>query len=127
MDARRLLRESTVRVSEVGYAVLRCASAPREAFAIVDDGREITAIVEEGRAATIDAIESEAGWRVLTFEVVLPFGLVGFLARVADALARVGVGIFVVSAYSTDHILVKHADLDRACSALGELGCAVRR
>lgn len=127
MDPERLLRESRVRVSEASYAIVRCTSAPAEAFAVVDDGREITAVVDETRAATVETIETEPGWRILTFDVVLPFGLVGFLARVASALADAGVGIFVVSSFTTDHVLVKSDDLDKACTALEGLGCEVRR
>ena len=127
MDPERLLRESTVRVSEAAYAVTRCASVPSEAFAVVLDGREITAVIDEAKTAVVDAIDTEPGWRVLTFDVVLPFGVVGFLARVADALARAGVGIFVVSSFSTDHVLVKDDDLDKACAALEKLGCGVQR
>lgn len=127
MDPGRLLRESRVRVSESSYAVVRCASVPSGAFAVVDDGREITAIVDQTKAGTIDPIETEPGWRILTFDVVLPFGLVGFLARVANALAQAGVGLFVVSSFTTDHILVKNDDLDRARIALEKLGCEIER
>lgn len=72
-----------------------------------------------------DAIAVEDGWRLLTFDVVLPFDLVGFLAEVAGVLADADVSIFALSAYSTDHILVKDADLDTALERLGDLGCTI--
>ena len=127
MDAERFVRESTVRVSSELYAVAKCAAAPREAFAVVRDAREITAVVVESGLDEVDAIESEPGWRVLTFDVVLPFDCVGFLARVSEALADAGVGIFVISSFSTDHVLVKDDAIDRACAALAALGCEVQR
>jgi hypothetical protein len=127
MDAERFIRESTVKVSEQRYAVARCAATPGDAFAVVRDGREITAVVDESRLDRIDAIESETGWRILTFDAVLPFDCVGFLSRVSGALASAGVGIFVISSFSTDHVLVKDGSVDRACAALTALGCEVRR
>jgi hypothetical protein len=46
---------------------------------------------------------------------------------VATALADEGVSIFALSAYSTDHVLVKEADADRAVETLSDLGCGIRR
>lgn len=72
-----------------------------------------------------DALAIEKGWKLLTFDMVLPFGLVGFLARVSKALADEGIAIFVLSAYSTDHILVKEYDCSMALKALRRLGFRV--
>jgi len=127
MDAEQFIRESTVKVSEARYAVAKCAVAPGEAFAVVRDAREITAVIDESRLDGIDAIESEPGWRILTFDVVLPFSCVGFLARVSGALAGAGVGIYVISSFSTDHVLVKDDAVGRACAALAALGCEIQR
>jgi hypothetical protein len=57
--------------------------------------------------------------------MVLPFGLVGFLARVSRALADEKVSILAISAFSTDHILVKESDLPRAIKKLQSLGFVV--
>lgn len=57
--------------------------------------------------------------------MVLPFGLVGFLATVSKALADEGISIYVLSAYSTDHILIKKKDIVRAEKKLRKLGCKV--
>ena len=127
MDAEGLVRGSKVRVSEGRYAVAKCRAAPDGAFAVVRDGREITAVIDESKLDGIDASESEPAWRILTFDVVLPFDCVGFLARVSGALASAGVGIFVISSFSTDHVLVKDEAVDRACAALVALGCEVQQ
>jgi len=52
---------------------------------------------------------------------------VGFLARVSGALAEEGISIFVISSYSTDHILVKEKDVLKAIRKLEELGCIVEK
>jgi hypothetical protein len=49
------------------------------------------------------------------------------LAAVSTALAEAGVSIFALSAYSTDHVLVKEDDVDAATQTLEELGCTVSR
>ncbi|MBE3126790.1 MAG: ACT domain-containing protein, partial [Candidatus Atribacteria bacterium] len=59
------------------------------------------------------------------FDMVLPFGIVGFLAKVSKVLADEKILIFAISAYSTDHILVKEKDLIRAEKKLKELGCTI--
>ena len=53
------------------------------------------------------------------------FGLVGFLAKVSQLLAEEKIPIFVISAYSTDHILVKKKDLEIAKKKLKMLGCII--
>ncbi|AEA46127.1 ACT domain-containing protein [Archaeoglobus veneficus] len=104
---------------------MKAKEAVDGAFAVVYDGREITVIVEESRVDEVNAFDVQRGYRLLTFDGVLPFDLVGFIARVSTALAEEGVSIFVVSSYSTDHIFVKESDLDRAIKGLRKAGFEV--
>jgi hypothetical protein len=64
----------------------------------------------------------EKDYRIITFDMILPFGLVGFLSRISKALADQNISILTVSAYSTDHILVKEKDLQTAIRTLGKIG-----
>lgn len=64
----------------------------------------------------------EDGWRAFRVAGVLDFGLTGILARLSAALADAGVGIFAVSTYDTDYILVKRENLARALDALAAAG-----
>ena len=57
--------------------------------------------------------------------MILPFGLVGFLAEISKALADEGINIITISAFSTDHILVKENDLQKAKRKLESLGCII--
>jgi hypothetical protein len=127
MDPHTVLAESVVEVAPDRYAVVTTDQQVEGAFATVDDGRELTHVVQEDRLADVETRRVEPGWVRLTFDADLPFELVGFLAVVATALADAGVSIFALSAYSTDHVLVKEADADRAVETLSELGCGVRR
>ena len=82
-------------------------------------------IIEQSKYNDEDIIEVEKDWKILTFDMVLPFELVGFLAKVSKVLADEKIQIFAISAYSTDHILVKEKDLTRIEEKLKELGCVV--
>ncbi len=51
----------------------------------------------------------------------LDFSLVGILNSLLEPLSRASVGVFVISTYETDYILIKEHDLDRAINALKEI------
>jgi uncharacterized protein len=63
--------------------------------------------------------DARAGWRLLTVRGPLEFDLTGVMAALAGELAAAGVSLF---AMSTDHVLVRAVDLDRAVKALREAG-----
>ena len=65
-----------------------------------------------------ETILREDGWRALRIEGILDFSLIGILAGISSVLAAVGIGIFVVSTFNTDYVLVKEGDLDWAIDAL---------
>jgi hypothetical protein len=107
------------------YAIARVRNPLRGCFAVVDDGKETSIVINQSRISEADALAIERDWRIITFDAVLPFDLVGFLASVSNALAEVGVAVFVISAYSTDHLLIKELDLDKALAKLREVGFEV--
>lgn len=129
MDPTEFLDGGTVSVSDETYAVCRTDRDHPEvdAFATVREAGETTVVVEQGDLDDVDADDVETGWKRLTFEMELPFELVGFLAAVATALAEVDVSVFVLSSYATDHVLVTEADLGAAVARLEGLGCEVDR
>ena len=92
----------------------------------VIDKNEITVVIEKDKYNEDNIIGIEEGWKILTFDMLQTFGLTGFLAKLAKVLAEDRISIFVISAYSTDHILVKEEDLFKAKEKLKELGCLVQ-
>ena len=64
----------------------------------------------------------EPGWRALRIVGPLAFDLVGVIASVTVPLAAADVGVFVLSTFDTDLVLVKDEDLDRAIDVLGGAG-----
>ena len=67
-------------------------------------------------------IEREDGWKGFRIQGVLDFSLIGILSKITGILAENKIGIFAVSTYNTDYILVKSENLERAVAALSEAG-----
>ena len=72
-----------------------------------------------------ETLAREDGWRAFRIEGMLDFSLVGILSKLSAILAENGIGIFAVSTYNTDYILVKAENLDRALAALAAAGYVV--
>lgn len=67
------------------------------------------------------------GWRAFRIEGVLDFSLIGILSRIAGVLAEAKVGIFAISTYATDYVLVKASAYERALKALSRAGYDITR
>jgi len=122
-----LMRHGKVYVWKGTYAMVRAERPCRGAIAVIRDRKETTCLVEEPVTAGRTLLAADTGWKIITFDMVLPFSLVGFLARVSAALAGAGISICALSAYSTDHFLVKSRDLEKALATLEKLGFAIER
>jgi hypothetical protein len=114
-----------VQVREGVYAVARTSEALPGSFAVIDDGNEITVVVERSKLREENVLQVETDWRLLTFDVVLPFDTIGFLAKVSGALADAKVPILVFSGFSTDHLLVRGKDLTATLAKLREMGFVI--
>jgi len=125
MIKKNYFKNGKVYVWKESFAIMKAKKPFANAFANIIDKNETTVIIEQSKYDEDDIIEIEKDWKILTFDMVLPFGLVGFLAKVSKVLADEKIPIFAISAYSTDHILVKEKDLIRAKEKLKELGCIV--
>lgn len=125
MDPQKFLKTGKVNVSTITYAIVKSRKVDLRGFANIVDSKETTVVIDQTLINLDEAIEIEKEWKLLTFEMVLPFELVGFLSVISQALAKEKVSIFALSAYSTDHILVKDKDLEKALGALMELGCQI--
>ncbi len=65
------------------------------------------------------------GWRGFRIQGVLDFSLIGILSKLSGILAEHGIGIFAVSTYDTDYILVKEENYARALTVLASEGYTV--
>ena len=72
-----------------------------------------------------NTVERDDGWRGFRIEGVLDFSLIGILSKLSTILAENQIGIFAVSTYNTDYILVKAENFDRALNVLAAAGYEV--
>ena len=64
----------------------------------------------------------EDGWRAFRICGELDFSLIGILAGITRVMADAGIGIFAISTYNTDYVLVKGNDFEKAKKALADAG-----
>lgn len=64
--------------------------------------------------------ERDDGWKAFRIQGVLDFSLIGILAKLSTLLAENEIGIFAISTYNTDYILVKEANYCRALDILAD-------
>ena len=65
------------------------------------------------------------GWRGFRIQGVLDFSLIGILSKLSGILAEHQIGIFAVSTYNTDYILVKEENFEKALKALRVAGYTI--
>lgn len=88
-------------------------------LAAVAEPGETTVVVPEAQLETMPAPDAiERGWQRITFPGPLPWELIGFLADIADRLARARIPFTSVSGLTTDHVLVRSAQAELAIAVL---------
>ncbi len=69
-----------------------------------------------------NTVERDDGWKAFRIQGVLDFSLIGILSKISSILAENKIGIFAVSTYNTDYILVKQENYEKAIEALAKDG-----
>lgn len=69
-----------------------------------------------------NATACEHGWKAFKIQGILDFSLIGILSKISTLLADNKIGIFAMSTYNTDYILVKQENYDKASELLVEAG-----
>ena len=120
MELKKLSYELTVcKVSDVSEFDLG-----KDFYFIGRTDEEISLVckTEDTPAATV---ERDDGWRGFRIQGVLDFSLIGILSKLSGILAENSIGIFAVSTYNTDYILVKAGNFDTAIKVLEEAGYTI--
>jgi len=90
--------------------------------AMIVDKDEVTLVIPAEMqpvfATRLTDAEFSTPYRLLTFDLVLPSDLIGFMALVAKILAIVEISIIPLGAYARDHILIPSPLFDKALEAL---------
>ena len=69
-----------------------------------------------------NTMERDDGWKMMRIQGVLDFSLIGILSKISTILAVNKIGIFAISTFNTDYILVKTENYDKALKMLGDAG-----
>jgi hypothetical protein len=123
------MNDLSPRLDPVELAVVRLPAGwqsppiPAAQFtAVVSSDLEVTVVCAqtllEDAAWTGAALQTDIGWRRITFPGPLPWELVGFLADVAGRLAGAQIPFTSISGFTTDHVLVRAAQADLAVTVL---------
>ena len=69
-----------------------------------------------------NTIERDDGWKGFRIQGILDFSLVGILSKISGILAENKIGIFAVSTFNTDYILIKNENFKKALKVLTNAG-----
>lgn len=86
---------------------------------------EELSLVCETSAVPENTEEREDGFSAFRIEGVLDFSLIGILSKISTILADHGIGIFAVSTFNTDYILVKKENYEKALRQLEAAGYTI--
>ena len=85
---------------------------------------ELSLVCQE--SAVPDGAKVEGGWTALKLHGPFPFDLTGILTSVLEPLRDAEIGIFALSTFDTDYVLVKGERLSDALAALRGAGHTVQ-
>ena len=94
-------------------------------FCFVGKTDEELSVVCMTEALPKNVTEREDGWKAFRIQGELDFSRIGILSKISTTLAEHQIGIFVVSTYNTDYVLVKEKDFDKALLLLENVGYTV--
>jgi uncharacterized protein len=110
--------------------VVACLGEVEDFVSLTRDKAEITLIVAEEAWRELaprfpDAVAQE-GRRLIRFDTVLDFSVVGFIAEISGALAEADISILSISTYRTDAVLVHESRFDDAVNAIKQALVALK-
>ncbi|KIK70659.1 hypothetical protein GYMLUDRAFT_89668 [Collybiopsis luxurians FD-317 M1] len=79
---------------------------------------EETSIVGEWHDAIPSVFQPDACWRCIKIQGPMEFALVGVLAELTAPLKKASIGVFVMSTWNTDYLLVNERNIDLAVQVL---------
>ncbi len=128
MDSGREKRKIRYSVLEGAFAVCRLTPfvpVPEWAlrpgfFSITRTTEELSVVCAEKHVPS--GVPAEFGWSCLQLQGPFPFAMTGVLAAFIDPLAEAGIGIFAISTFDTDCVMVKADRLRMTITKLEEAG-----
>ena len=100
---------------------------PNVRFTFISKTDEENSLVCPTGMVPSNTIERNDGWKAFRVQGTLDLSLIGILSAISKVLAENGIGIFAISTFDTDYILVKEKNLQRSIDALSDSGYTVVR
>ena len=94
-------------------------------FYFIGKTDEEISLVCKTEDAPQNTLERDDGWKGFYIQGMLDFSLIGILSKISGILAQNKIGIFAVSTFNTDYILVKDADYEKSLAVLINAGYTV--
>src|SRR5262245_40328516 len=120
---------ASIPLEQYGEAVA-CMGAIDDFVSLTRDKDEVTLIVAEVTwrklASRFPGAAAQEGRRLIRFDTVLDFSVVGFIAEISRALAEADISILSVSTYRTDAVLVHESRFDEAINAVKQALVALK-
>ena len=117
-----------MKIKSLPYDISVCKVADVSAIDLNDDiffvgktDEEISLVCKTSSVPSV-TVARDDGWKGFRIEGVLDFSLIGILSKISSILAENKIGIFAVSTYNTDYILVKEENFERALEVLAGEG-----
>jgi hypothetical protein len=120
---------ASIPLEQYGEAVA-CLGAVDDFVSLTRDKEEVTLVIAEDTwrelAHRFPRAVAQEGRRLIRFDTVLDFSVVGFIAEVSRALADADISILSVSTYRTDAVLVHESRFDEAVNAVKQALVALK-
>lgn len=120
MELRKLEYDLTVCKVETMAEIDRSAD-----FFFIGKTDEEVSLVCKTEDTPEKTVDREDGWKGFRIQGVLDFSLIGILSKITGILAQHQIGIFAVSTFNTDYILVKADNFEKALRALAAEGYTI--
>ncbi len=95
-------------------------------FVFTGSTDEEKSLVCPTRLVPAETTERSDGWRAFRIEGVLDFSLVGIISQISSILTDNGIGLFAVSTFNTDYVLIKKEGVERALQLLSFNGYGIK-
>ncbi|WP_317314149.1 ACT domain-containing protein [Absicoccus porci] len=119
------LKKLSYSLSICKVAEIKDIDIEREFFFVGKTDEEISLVCKTEDVPNT-TIQRDDGWRGFYIQGTLDFSLIGILSKLSGILADHKIGIFVISTYNTDYILVKEVNFENAMEVLSDEGYIVK-
>lgn len=96
-------------------------------FIFIGKTDEENSLVCKTEVVPSNVLTQDDGWKAFRIEEVLDFSLVGILSKISTLLAENHIGIFAISTFNTDYILIKDENCEKAFGILSHHGYLITK